>query len=241
MTRLDAGLDDAVPERETRRALPVLLIWTAVIIAISAGTVFSAYKIYVESFTGVDASSRTEAAYPPAATKKRRDASERQSKSPDSSSQVEAEKPANKASYEVFSASKLPAISPESKPVEQAMANPSTSAPNRSVEAPDVSRDSSTTGSLQGVKRRAVPFALQSASARVPVGPLALRLEAIDARNQRYSANVCIADKCILLSDRAIDEVAAFSVPENTKVFEMVVTRISHNQVSGYVMVPAGK
>ena len=83
-----------------------------------------------------------------------------------------------------------------------------------------------------------IAFALQKKRGRQRVGPVSLRLERADTKNQRYTMRLLADDKTILLKDRALNEGVRFYIQGVTEPPELVVSEIGKNQVAGKLVLP---
>ena len=83
-----------------------------------------------------------------------------------------------------------------------------------------------------------VAFALQKKMGRQRVGPVSLRLERSDPKNQRYTMRLLADDKTVLLKDRALNEGVRFYIQGVTEPLELVVSEIGKNQVAGKLVLP---
>jgi hypothetical protein len=82
------------------------------------------------------------------------------------------------------------------------------------------------------------PFTLARSSDRQRVGPVWLRLQSTDPRNQRYTMRVSLEDKTLELKDRALHEAIQFYAAGGKLTFELVVSQISRDGVSGRIVLP---
>jgi hypothetical protein len=72
----------------------------------------------------------------------------------------------------------------------------------------------------------------------MPVGPISLLLKSADARAQRYTVCVYLETRCIELKDRAVNEVVVFVLSKDSPPLELLVTKVSHGEIVGYLEVP---
>ena len=70
------------------------------------------------------------------------------------------------------------------------------------------------------------------------VGPLSLRLQSTDTRNQRYTMRLLVNDKVIELKDRALDEAIQFYGSGGKVLLELVVSEIRKEAVTGRLALP---
>ena len=94
---------------------------------------------------------------------------------------------------------------------------------------------------LAQTRRTAMQFELRRGASREPVGPVSLLLRSSDPKNQRYTVCVYLADQCIELKNRAVDEVVVFVVSDNSAPLELVATKVLRDQIVGYLEVPSSK
>jgi len=99
----------------------------------------------------------------------------------------------------------------------------------------DLNRLLATTG------RSAVPFELRRKASREPIGPVSMVLKNVDTKNKKYSLCIYVADQCIELKDRAVNEVVAFVISKNSAPLTLVATKVLRDQIVGYLEVPSGK
>lgn len=81
------------------------------------------------------------------------------------------------------------------------------------------------------------PFSLRKGQKKT-VATVALQLRRVNERRQTYSITVYSGDKKIEKKDRALDEPLQFYIGEPRMLFELVVNKIGHNQVEGYIATP---
>lgn len=89
--------------------------------------------------------------------------------------------------------------------------------------------------------RSALPFELRRKASREPIGPVSMVLKNVDTKNKKYSLCVYVADQCIELKDRAVNEVVAFVISKNSAPLTLVATKVLRDQIVGYLEVPTGK
>jgi len=94
---------------------------------------------------------------------------------------------------------------------------------------------------LSQTSRTALQFELARGTGRQPVGPVELLLKGADAKSQRYTVCVYVGNKCIELKDRALDEVVVFILSRGSTPLELVATRITRDEIVGYLEVPTEK
>jgi hypothetical protein len=86
-----------------------------------------------------------------------------------------------------------------------------------------------------------IPFELQRGSDPTQVGPVSLVLKSVDVKQQRYTLCVYLDPSCIQLKNRVLYEVVQFVVTRNTRPFEVVATKITKDDLLGYLEVPKGQ
>src|ERR1700719_1486452 len=89
--------------------------------------------------------------------------------------------------------------------------------------------------------RSALPFELRRKASREPIGPVSMVLKNVDTKNKKYSLCIYVADQCIELKDRAVNEVVAFVISKNSAPLTLVATKVLRDQIVGYLEVPSGK
>jgi uncharacterized coiled-coil protein SlyX len=82
------------------------------------------------------------------------------------------------------------------------------------------------------------PFTLQKGADRQQVGPVWLRLQSTDLKNQRYTMRLSLDDKTVELKDRALHEAVQFYASDGKLSFALVVSQISRNGVTGRLVLP---
>jgi hypothetical protein len=91
---------------------------------------------------------------------------------------------------------------------------------------------------LARTEMEAIPFELLRGSNPQPVGPVSLVLKSSNPKTQRYTLCVYVQPSCIELKDRTLHEVVQFVVSRNTTPLEVIATKITKDQVLGYLEVP---
>jgi hypothetical protein len=94
---------------------------------------------------------------------------------------------------------------------------------------------------LSQTRRSALQFELTRGTGRQSVGPVELLLKGSDPRSQRYTVCVYVNNKCIELKDRVLDEVVVFVLARGTPPLELVATKISRDEIVGYLEVPTDR
>lgn len=87
-------------------------------------------------------------------------------------------------------------------------------------------------------EREPIAFNLQKGGDKQRVGPLWLWLRKTDRKSNRYTMRVFADDKWIELKDRALLEPVELYLAEVPVPFELVITRIGDDEVSGVLGVP---
>jgi hypothetical protein len=91
---------------------------------------------------------------------------------------------------------------------------------------------------LQHIGDRAYyPFTLQKGKKQA-VTTVALLLRRVNVKRNTYSITVFSDDRKIEKKNRALDEPVQFYTGPQHLLFELVVNKISHNQVEGYIATP---
>ncbi len=94
---------------------------------------------------------------------------------------------------------------------------------------------------LAQTRRTALQFELTRGPDLQSVGPVQLQLKNTDTKTQRYTVCVYVDSKCIELKNRVLDEVVVFVLARGTAPLELVATRISRDEIVGYLEVPSEK
>lgn len=94
---------------------------------------------------------------------------------------------------------------------------------------------------LAQTRRSALQFELSRSTGRQSVGPVDLLLKGSDPRSQRYTVCVYVNNKCVELKDRVLDEVVVFVLARGTPPLELVATKITRDEIVGYLEVPIDK
>ena len=102
-----------------------------------------------------------------------------------------------------------------------------------------IERDQQRLDALAGrFERNSRPFTLEKSSSPQQVGPVSLRLQATDSRNQRYTMRLTVDDTTVELKDRALHEAIQFYATGGKLTFELVVSQIGRDVVSGRLVLP---
>lgn len=91
---------------------------------------------------------------------------------------------------------------------------------------------------LARTEMEAIPFELLRRSNPQPVGPVSLLLKSANPKTQRYTVCVYIQPSCVELKDRSLHEVVQFVASRNTAPLEVIATKITKDEVLGYLEVP---
>jgi hypothetical protein len=94
---------------------------------------------------------------------------------------------------------------------------------------------------LAQTRRTALQFELTRGPDLQSVGPVEMQLKSTDAKAQRYTVCVYVDGKCIELKNRVLDEVVVFVLARGTPPLELVATRVSRDEIVGYLEVPTEK
>ncbi len=87
-------------------------------------------------------------------------------------------------------------------------------------------------------EKNSEPFTLEKSSTEQQVGPVGLRLQGTDLRNQRYTMRLSVEDTTVELKDRALHEAIQFYASGGKLTFELVVSQIGRDVVSGRLVLP---
>jgi hypothetical protein len=85
---------------------------------------------------------------------------------------------------------------------------------------------------------QSIPFELRRGSDPMQVGPISLLLKSVDVKQQRYTLCIYLNPSCIQLKNRVLYEVVRFVVTRDTRPLEVVATKISKDDILGYLEVP---
>lgn len=91
---------------------------------------------------------------------------------------------------------------------------------------------------LARTEMEAIPFELLRGSNPQPVGPVSFVLKSANPKTKRYTMCVYIQPSCIELKDRTLNEVVQFVVSRNTTPLEVIATRMTKDEITGYLEVP---
>ncbi len=94
---------------------------------------------------------------------------------------------------------------------------------------------------LSRTEVQSIPFELKRGSDPMQVGPVSLMLKSVDAKQQRYTLCVYLDPSCIQLKNRVLYEVVRFVVTRDTRPLEVVATKITKDDILGYLVVPKGQ
>lgn len=214
---------------DERRGLLVLSIWTMLLVAMICGSGLLAYKIYYETASRADASVET-GKLSSSPRQRRRTSSPNSERPARNDARTPASNPdAPSGEYQVYSASEQPALpSPQEQNDDREVA---------SARRPAVAEPPAEPAHPDAPAKHALPFSLQLNGPRVPVGPLTLRLESSAPDASTYSVNACRGDDCVLLSNLQKDQVRVFSLPNQQRQFEVIITRSGDNHLTGLLTV----
>jgi hypothetical protein len=91
---------------------------------------------------------------------------------------------------------------------------------------------------LARTEMEAIPFELLRGSNPQPIGPVSLVLKSANPKTQRYTVCVYVQPTCIQLRDRTLNEVVQFVLSRNTTPLEIIATRMTKDEITGYLEVP---
>ncbi len=91
---------------------------------------------------------------------------------------------------------------------------------------------------LADTEMEAIPFELYRGANPSPVGPVTLALKAASPKHQSYTLCVYIQNACTELKNRTLHEVVQFVVAKNSVPLRVVGTKISDDEMVGYLEVP---
>jgi len=87
-------------------------------------------------------------------------------------------------------------------------------------------------------ERTALSFELRRGSTPEPVGPIRLSLQTASEKNGRYTLCVYLQDSCVQVRDRAEHEVVQLATSKDAAPLELIATRVTRDQITGYLEVP---
>lgn len=93
---------------------------------------------------------------------------------------------------------------------------------------------------MQG-QRDVTRFELSESKDRTKVESVQMRVKDIDYRKNRYTLEVMADDRVVTHKDRLLNQPVEFYVTGVTQPYEVVVTDIAKNQISGYLATPKFK
>lgn len=91
---------------------------------------------------------------------------------------------------------------------------------------------------LVRTEMEAIPFELRRGADPQPVGPVSLVLKSTNVKAQRYNLCVHLENSCIDLKDRSLHEVVQFILVRNTTPVQVIATKITKDEVLGYLEAP---
>jgi hypothetical protein len=89
-----------------------------------------------------------------------------------------------------------------------------------------------------GSQKTTQPFTLKKGDKTQRVGPVWLALQSTDPTNHRYTLNLLVDNKPVELKDRALHETIQFTPASGGAPFELVVSEIRKDGVSGRLALP---
>jgi DNA polymerase IIIc chi subunit len=84
----------------------------------------------------------------------------------------------------------------------------------------------------------AIPFELYRGANPQPVGPVSLALKSVSPKHHRYTICVYVQNSCTELKNRMLHEVVQFAVSRNAAALRIVGTKLSSDEMVGYLEVP---
>lgn len=87
-------------------------------------------------------------------------------------------------------------------------------------------------------ERTAMSFELRRGSTPEPVGPIRLSLQTASEKDRRYTLCVYLQDTCVQVRDRAEHEVVQLATSKDAAPLELIATRVTRDQITGYLEVP---
>lgn len=87
-------------------------------------------------------------------------------------------------------------------------------------------------------ERMTTPFTLEESKDRTKVDDIQVRLKNADVRKNRYTVEILADDQVIVQKDRYLNEPVEFYVTGADRPYEIVVTSIQRDKVSGYLSKP---
>jgi len=91
---------------------------------------------------------------------------------------------------------------------------------------------------LRNSQMESIPFELKRGSNPTQVGPVSLVLKSVESKQQRYTLCIYLEPSCVELKNRVLYEVVQFVVTRDSRPFEVVATRITKDNLVGYLEVP---
>jgi len=90
-------------------------------------------------------------------------------------------------------------------------------------------------------ERDRLAFRLSKSKSLQKVGNVQLRLRGADAKRNKYTLEVLADDTAVVKRERDVNEPVQFYVTGSTQPYEIVITRISKDEVTGYLATPKVK
>lgn len=91
---------------------------------------------------------------------------------------------------------------------------------------------------LEQLRRTPIRFDLRKEASRQQVGPVWLRLQSTDPKNQRYTLRIFVDDKWVVMKGRSLNEAVNFYMSNLAVPVELVVSQIGRDRVAGKLMLP---
>ncbi len=87
-------------------------------------------------------------------------------------------------------------------------------------------------------QKTALSFELRRGSTPESVGPIRISLQTASEKDRRYTLCIYLQNSCVQVRDRAEREVVQLSVANGTAPVELIATRVTRDQITGYLEVP---
>ena len=91
---------------------------------------------------------------------------------------------------------------------------------------------------LARTEMEAIPFELVRQSNPTPVGPVSLALMTSNTKAKHYTLCIYVDSSCVQLKDKTLFEVVQFVTSRNTAPMEVIATKITKDELLGYLEVP---
>lgn len=90
-------------------------------------------------------------------------------------------------------------------------------------------------------ERDRIAFHLSKSKSLQRVGDVQLRLRGADAKRNKYTLEVLADDTAVVKREKTVNEPVQFYVTGSTQPYEIVITRIAKDEVTGYLATPKVK